>query len=225
MPFLNEAAKYVGLGGVGGALFGNQDPGDPYQAALEAMQRRFDEAKGYITPYSEQGQAQYGRLNEGINQLLNPETLMNRFISSYQESPYTKQLLDRNRQLGLEGASSMGLMGSSAAVGNIQQGAGAIANAQREQYLKDLMQSYLSGLGLSGDIYKTGAGAAESLMKGAQTMGQDEAKLIYGREAAPGEMFNNLLRTAGTAAGAYFGGPTGAYAGSQIGGQGGGYLR
>ncbi len=212
MPFIDELGKLTPFGDQISSFL---HPERGFDEALEALQKRFEESKGYVTPYANQGQEQYGRLNEGINQLLNPEGLMSRFINSYQESPYTKQLLEENRQSGLEGASSMGLMGSSAALGNIQQGAGKIANAQREQYLKDLMQEYLSGLGFSSDIYKTGAGAAESLMKGTNSMGENEANLIYNRENAPGNLFNNLLRTGVQGAGALFGGGAG----------GGGYLR
>jgi len=203
MPFLDELGKLT--------PFSDQisswlHPERGYDAALEALEKRYNESKGYVTPYANQGQEQYGRLNQGIESLLHPEDLMSRFISSYQESPYTKQLIEQNRQRGLEGASSMGLMGSSAALGNIQQGAGMIANQAREQYLKDMMDRYLQGLGLSSGIYNTGAGAAGKLMEGANKFGENEANLIYGRENAPGDWINNLLRTGGQIGGALFGG-------------------
>lgn len=226
MPLLDEFAK------LGAPLFGDQlssflHPEDAYQAALEALQKRFNEAKKYLTPYANQGQEQYGRLNEGIGQLLRPEDLMSRFVSSYDESPYAKQLLEKNRQRGLEGASSMGLMGSSAALGNIQQGAGDIVSKDRQQYLNDLMSNYLSGLGLSGDIYRTGAGAAGSLMGGTTKMGENEAGLIYNREAAPGNLINNFLKMGMQAFG---GGMDGGWGGMDGGGGGmdgggGGFLR
>lgn len=220
MPLLDELGNLTPFGDQIKSFLhperGYDAASEQLQKYFEDMQRRYNEAQGYVTPYANQGQEQYGTLMGGINSLMHPEDLMSRFVSSYQESPYTKQLLDQNRQRGLEGASSMGLMGSSAAMRNIQQGAGNIANQQREQYIQDLMNSYLKGLGLSGDIYKSGAGAAESLLGGAlgmagneARMGEAQAGLAFGRQNAPGDLVNNLLKLGIQGAGAYYGGTGG----------------
>jgi hypothetical protein len=181
-------------------------PEKSYERAMEEMNRRFQEAKGYILPYQQHGLEQYGTLQGGINNLLNPESLMSRFTSGYETSPYAKQLLGLNRQSGLDEASKMGLMGSSAALGNIQQGAGNIVAADREKYLRMLMDQYLKGLGLSEDIYNTGAGAASSLMGGGMRQGENAANLRFGASASPGQLFQNLLRTGMQAFGGGMGG-------------------
>lgn len=189
-----------GISGLGGMFSSFMHPEKGYEAALDELRKRFDESKGYLMPYNQQGQQQYGTLSGGIDQLLHPEDLMSRFVSSYQESPYAQQLANESNQQGLNDASSMGLMGSSAALKNMQQGAGRIVSADRQEYLSNMMKNFLSGLGLSQNIYNRGEDAASSLMKGTNDMGNLEAMLAYGKQNAPGNTFENLLSMGANAA-------------------------
>lgn len=196
MGFLDEIVE----GGLGKPIIGKSihsflHPEEAYEDAADELRRQFEEAKGFIQPYQQHGLDQYGNLQGGINSLLNPESLMSRFTGSYETSPYAKQLLGLNKSQGLDAASSMGLMGSSAALGNIQQGAGNIVAQDRQNYINQLMQNYLKGLGLSEGIYNTGANAAESMFRGGQDYGQNMAQMRYNQQAAPGQLFGNLLRT------------------------------
>ena len=168
-------------------------PGDPYEAAERPIQDYWNQAKGYLDPYNQYSKDQYGTLQGAESALLNPEELQNRWASGYENSPYAKRLLEMNKGAGLDAASSMNLMGSSAALQNIQQGAGDIVASQREAYLKDLMEKYMKGIGIGTDIFGEGAKAANTLGQGALQTGQNLAGLEYGKEAAPGNLFSKFL--------------------------------
>lgn len=163
-------------------LYSFLNPQSSYEAAEKGM-------KGYLEPFYQGGRDQYPRLNEATGRLLNPADLENEWIKGYQMSPYARQQIEQNRTAGLDAASSMGLNGSSAAIGNIQQGAANIANQDRQQYLNDLMQKYMTGIGLGQNLYGTGANVGTQL-------GENTAQLEYGRRAAPGKLFGQLAGTA-----------------------------
>jgi len=181
---------------------GYENAEKPINNAWNQAQNNWNQAKSYQTPYISQGQGVYPQLQGNINKLLDPTQLESQWANSYEMSPYAKNLLGMNQEEGLDAASSMGLMGSSAALNNIQRGAGNIVSADRKQYMQDLMDKFLQGLGLSSKIYDTGASMASNLGGQAINMGQmgqktgeDLAGLEYGRTNAPGNMFENLLKT------------------------------
>ncbi len=166
-----------------------------YDEAQKIFERMFNEAKGYQQPYINQGQEQYGNLMGAQNELLNPQNLLSKWMSGYEESPYAKKSFENARSGGLDAASSMGLLGSSSALNNIQNSASDIMNKDRQSYLQDLMQKYLSGIGVGQNIYNTGAGAASSLGTLAHGFGQDIGGARYGAINAPGNLLGNLLKT------------------------------
>jgi hypothetical protein len=222
MGFLDDIVE----GGLGKPVFGKSihsflHPEEAYEKAAEEYRKQYEEARrqsqGYIDPYNQHGLDQYGTLNQGIQSLMNPEQLMGRFALSYETSPYAQRMLEMNKGAGLDAASSMGLNGSSAALGNIQQGAGDIVSKEREQYLKMMMAQYLEGLGLSQNMYNTGANLAGNyagnLLGQGNQYGQGMAQMAFGQERAPGNLFGQFLR-----AGANM------YGGGQMGGGGGGFL-
>lgn len=175
-----------------------------YQSATDAANKGYGEAQAYLNPYIQQGQQQYGNLMGAENALLNPEALLSKWSSGYQQSPYAQQLLGENMSQGQEAASQMGLNGSSAALGNIQQGAGNIVSKDREGYLDRLMKQYIEGIGLGKNIYDTGANAGSVASNNAMTHGTNMgnqafehgnniAGLRYGEQAAPGNLFGKIL--------------------------------
>lgn len=160
---------------------------DPYGEAQKQSQQGFNEARGYEQPFITQGQEQYGALNQARQDLMDPAALQNKWAQGYETSPYAQQMLNMNRDQGLDAAGSMGLMGSSAALGNIQQGAGNIMQQDRQQYLQDLMQKYMSGIGLGQNMYGVGANMAGTLGGQAVHQGENMANLGYAQQAAPGQ--------------------------------------
>jgi len=79
------------------------------------------------------------------------------------------------------------------------------------------MAQYLEGLGLSQNMYNTGANLAGNyagnLLGQGNQYGQGMAQMAFGQERAPGNLFGQFLR-----AGANM------YGGGQMGGGGGGFL-
>jgi hypothetical protein len=172
-------------------------PEDAYKEAQKSANKGYGEAQGYQQPIINQGQAQYDPLNAAREKLMNPGALQNEWASQYETSPYAKQLLEQNQSAGLDAASSMGLNGSSAALGNIQTGAGNIQKEDRQQFLNDIMKKYMAGIGLGEDIYGAGANAASGSANRAFEHGNNIAGLKGSEVAAPGQLFGKLLGTAG----------------------------
>lgn len=181
-------------GGLGflNSIFGK----DPYEEAQKQSNQGWHQAQQYQQPYQQQGLDQYGRLNQATGTLMNPAELQNQWASGYETSPYAKQLLGMNQSQGLDAASQMGLLGSSAALANIQQGAGHIVAQDRQQYLDDLMKKYMTGIGLGKDIYATGASTAANLGQQAISNGENMAQLRAGQSIYPQQQIENAAGTA-----------------------------
>lgn len=179
-------------------------PENGYKAAEDASRRSWMESRGFLDPYNDAGKAQLTRLEGAQNALLHPDQLENQWASGYETSPYAQQLKQQAANSGMESASQQGLLGSSAAVNNVQQSAGQITSADRQQYMQDLMQKYLSGIGIGQNIYGTGANAAGALASGSLSNGQDMAQARFGQVNAPGQLFQRLI---GAGVGAYTGNP------------------
>lgn len=189
-----------GVSGIGNMISSFLHPERGYKKAGNELQKYWNEAKGYQMPFMQHGLDQYGNLMNAENRLLNPADLENEWAKGYEMSPYAKMLMEQNIGQGRDEASAQGLIGSSAALNNIQQGAGMITAQDRRQYLQDLMEKYMKGVGLGSDIYGVGANAAGNLSSGAQNVGQNMAGLAYGQQAAPGQLFGKLLGAGTTAA-------------------------
>lgn len=169
------------------------DPGRAYEKAGEQAERGWDEAKGYQMPFFEAGKEQIPGLQEAIGKLLNPAALESEWASGYEASPYAKEQMERSKELGLDAASSMGLMGSSPALENIQRGASSIMRADRQQYLNDLLQKYFGGVAGAQNLVNTGATAGTNLEAGALRTGENLATTTYGENAARGNMLGKIL--------------------------------
>lgn len=168
-------------------------PEDPYIEAQKEATRGWGQAQEFQKPFFDKGLEQYPGLMDAIKKLMNPGQLQNDWASSYETSPFAKRSLDMNRDQGLEAASSMGLMGSSGALNNIQRGAGDIVSRDRQTFLDDLMKKYMTGIGLGTNLYDTGASTAGNLGSQAMHHGENMAGLKYGESAAPGQLFGQLL--------------------------------
>lgn len=177
-------------------------PEDPWKKAEQAAEQGWNQAQGFEKPYWQHGLDQYGALSDAEKALMDPAALESKWASSYEESPYAKQMLEMNKNSGLDAASSMGLMGSSAALGNIQTGAGNIVNADRRNYLSDLMNKYMSGIGIGQNMYGIGADMGKTMGGQAMQQGANMAQLSYGRNAAKSKLLENIMRMVAQAMGA-----------------------
>lgn len=201
MAFLDYLGGAIpGVAGVGNMISSFLHPEEGYKKAGQQMQKYYVDAQGKLQPFVEQGQSQYNRLNTQANQLGDPTQLENQWVDSYSMSPYAQHLLNQAKESGLDAASSMGLMGSSAALNNIQNSAGNIMQSDRQQYMNDLMQKYMASIGIGQDIYGTGATAASGQSQNAMNQGQNMGQTAFNVQNAPGELFGKILGAAGNAA-------------------------
>ena len=198
-------------------------PDKPYKAAqgefnkyYQQGQNNYQQGQGALNPYNQQGQQSGGTLQDMLAQLQNPEQLQNQWAQNYQQSPYAQQMQKMSQDAGLNAASSQGLLGSSAALQNIQQQSGNIVNQDRQQYLNDLMQKYMQGIGLGENIYGTGAGAAGQQAglygqqgQSAQNAGQYGSQLEFGGKSALANMRGNIIGGTAALAGNYLTGGLG----------------
>jgi hypothetical protein len=186
-------------------------PENGYNAAIKQLQEFFQKAQGYNQPIADQGQSQFGRLNNQANELGDPAAFQAKLDSSYQTSPQAKQDIAQANSSGLDAASSMGLLGSSAALGNIQKGASNIMEGDRADYIKNLMQNYLSSVGIGQNLYGVGANASNALATNATNMGENMAGLTGAAVNAPGAQLGKLAGGAADLGINYFtGGASGA---------------
>ncbi len=192
-------------------------PGKGYQKGQEQLDKYYNEAQGNLSPYNQQGQEQYGNLNDYIKNLMDPAALQAKWAEGYSESPAAMQAEKMAQEHGLNAASSMGLMGSNTALNAVQSGTSQIGLNDRQNYLNDLMEKYKTGAGLAQGIYGTGAGAAGQMGQNAMNQGQNSSQMAYGQENAGGNMFGGLLGAGLGLAGSALGGPIGGAIGGALG--------
>ncbi len=178
------------------------NPGKGYEKGQEQLDKYYNQSQGYLNPYNENGQQQYGNLQEYINNFMHPEKLQDEWVKNYKESESAKNAEGMAKEHGLDAASSMGLMGSSPALGAIQAGTTQIGLDDRQNYLDNLMEKYKAGAGLSQGIYGQGANAAGQQSQNANQMGQNSAQMSFGQQNAGGDTLGRLL-------GGALGGPIG----------------
>jgi hypothetical protein len=130
-----------------------------------------------------------------MKRLLDPAALQAEWIKGYNESPSAKNAEAMAQEHGLNAASGLGLMGSNTALNAIQGGTTQIGLDDRQNYLDNLMQKYLAGAGIAGNIFNTGAGAAGTMSNNAMNMGNNSAQMAFGKQNAPGDLFGKLLGT------------------------------
>jgi hypothetical protein len=194
------------ISGIGKGISSMFHPERGYKDAADELRKAWEQAQGFQRPYNEAGTSQLPFLTGAEGRLLDPSSLLSEWMGKYQESPYAKKFMENARESGLDAASSMGLMGSSSALNNIQQSSGDIMNADRQQFLNDLMQKYMTGIGIGQNIYGIGAQTAGNLGNQAMNYGGNSAEMAFGRRNAPGQNIRDLLGMGAKTAAAYYGG-------------------
>lgn len=172
-------------------------PKRAYDKAAAQSAAGYNQAQDYLNPYYNTGIGANDMLTEQRNALMNPADLQNEWASGYEMSPYAKQLQTQAMDSGMNAAGSMGLLGSSAALGNLQQGASNIMNADRQQYMQDLMQKYLTGIGIGQNQSGLGFNAASTMGGNAMNQANTQAGLTLGGQSAGPNMLMQLLSTLG----------------------------
>lgn len=172
------------------------NPGNAYKQAGQQEQQGYNEAQGIRQPYMNFGQQGGNALMDFMNKLQNPGQLQDEWSKGYEESPYAKQLQNENQAQGMDAASAMGLNGSSAALSNIQKGSGDIMQKDRQNYMNDMMQKYMAGIGIGGNLFGTGASMAGQAAQGAQTHGENQGQYSFGQNSAGGNQLMNMLSLA-----------------------------
>lgn len=197
--------------GVGNMADSFLHPEKGYEKGQDQLNKYYNQGQGYLNPYNQFGQSAYGNYSDAMKRLLDPAALEGDWIKGYSESPSAKNAEGMAQEHGLDAASGLGLMGSNTALNAIQGGTTQIGLDDRQNYLNDLMQKYMAGAGIAGNIFNTGANAAGSMANNAMNMGNNSAQMAYGAQNAPGDLFGKLV---GTGIGYMTGGPVGAAAGS-----------
>lgn len=156
-------------------------PGKGYDNAKETSQKYYNDAQSGLNPYNQNGQAAQQQLMDFLKNLSDPSKLQEEWGKNYKESDYAKQLGQSSIDKGLNAAGSMGLIGSSAALNNIQEEGSDIMAKDRQQYMDDLMKKYMAGIGLGENISGMGAAAAGQQSQNAMNQGTTEANLDFGK--------------------------------------------
>lgn len=156
-------------------------PGGAYDTASKSSKEGYEEGKGLRQPYIDNGGEAGNDLMEQLKKLFNPGGLQDEWSNNYETSASGKQDQANAQANGLDAASSMGLGGSSAALNNIQNRTSDIGQKDKQQYMKDLMEKYMAGIGLGKDIYNTGATTANAGADSATQQGDTQGGLNFGK--------------------------------------------
>jgi len=176
-----------------------------YEKGQEQLDKYYGQSQSYLQPYQEQGQEQYGNLQQAIQSLLNPSSLHDRWLQEYDQSEASKIAQARAMEQGNRAASSMGIMGSTPALQAMQAGGAEIGAQDQQRYIERMIQQYLQGAGLAQNIYGHGANAGNQMSQNAANMGNNSADMAYGKQNAPGQLFGNFLGSAANLVGARMG--------------------
>lgn len=198
-----------GIGGLSKMFKSFMQPEKGYEKGQEQLNQYYNQGQNYLQPYQQQGQEQYGNVSGAINNMMNPSQLFDKWLQDYQQSDASQMAQGRAMEQGNRASQAMGVGGSTPALQAMQAGSSEIGAQDQMNYIEKMIQQYLQGANLAQGVYGQGAQAGNQMSNNAQNMGQNSAQMAYGKQNAPGQMFNDLLKT-----GAY------AYSGGGAGGGG-----
>ncbi len=170
------------------------DPGKAWRAGGKEIKKGYNQGQGYLDPYNQAGRGQIDKLTGAQDKLMDPAALQNEWAKNYQISPYAQQLQEQAKSSGMDAASSQGLLGSSTATNAIQQGSSNIMNADRQNYMRDLMEKYKTGIGVGQDIFRQGGSAAGQMSNNAMDFGKQMGSMEFGKSNAMMDQFMNMMK-------------------------------
>jgi hypothetical protein len=201
-PYL--AAGAGGAAGAGlGAMFA--DWNNPADAAMGSMNQIPGQLNKYLQPYIDQGQSQYGNLNNQYGQLMNdPGGRLNQIGQGYHQSPGFQFAMQQALQGGNHAAAAGGMAGSPQHEQQNMTLATNLANQDYNQWMQNALGMYGKGLSGSQSIYDTGAKTGISMGEDMASYLANKAKLQYEGQNAENEhqggMWGSFLGGAGQAA-------------------------
>lgn len=172
-------------------------PGRSYEQAQAVKDKYFQQSQGTRQPYIDRGEKGGKALEDMLNKLTNPAALQDEWSKNYQTSDYAKQLQEQSQTSGLDAASAMGLGGSSAALTNIQKGSGDIVSKERQNYMNDLMQKYMTAMGIGSSLYGTGANMSDKNAQGQENMGDWSSTNTFNKNQSGSNMLMQILSMLG----------------------------
>jgi len=190
------ASGFGGLGaGLGSMFFGG---GNPYDDAKGFYDQIPDILKKYLGPYSEMGMKMGGDLSSQLSGLMNdPAGMMNKFGSSYQQSPGYQFQYGQAMNAANNAAAAGGMAGTPQHQQQAAQLATNMANQDYNNYLGNVMGMYGHGLQGAQGMYNTGAQAGSSLAEMLAQSLMNQGNMAYAGTAshnqAMGDMFGNLF--------------------------------
>lgn len=168
-----------------------------YEKAQEMMNLGYLQALGFMQPNTDRGDMAWNQLQPQFQKLLNPGQLQDEWIKGYEPSQYAQGQAQISREQGANALSSLGLLGSTPGAKAVASAGSDIMLRDRQQYLDDLMQKYLTGINLTHSIYNTGANTRNNAAQHAMTMGDWSGVNAANQYLAPGRMaaglFGNML--------------------------------
>lgn len=201
----NPATLGAGAGGMFGAglgaLFGNwQNPAD---SAMGDMDQIPGQINKYLQPYIDQGQAQYGKLNDQYGQLMNdPGGRLNQIGAGYHQSPGFQFALQQALQGAGHAAAAGGMAGSPQ---HEQQNMGiatGLADQDYNQWLGNALGMYKTGLAGGQSIYNTGAQTGMAAGEDMASYFANRAKLQYEGQNAQNQRDEGIWGSIGSGLGA-----------------------
>lgn len=169
------------------------NPSKGYREAGKEITKGYNQGQGYLDPYNQAGRGQIDKLTGAQDRLMNG-SLQNEWAKGYQMSPYAQQLQDQAKAGGMDAASSQGLLGSSSAINAIQQGSSNIMNADRQNYMNDMMTKYMAGLGIGQNMFNQGGSSANQMSQNANQYGENMAGAKFGQHNAWMNQLANVFK-------------------------------
>jgi hypothetical protein len=223
MAFFDDIGAFFGFGdGLGGYE-------DPTVDAMETLQQIPGMLEQYYDPYIQGGLPAFQQLGQQGQQMGTPTgatDALNQMIQSYQTSPYQQYLQDQALQYSNQAAAAGGRAGIPTEQAAVAQQIADISQQGLNDYLRQALGLYGTGLNTLGGVSQTGYGASTGLASDLGSNLMTQANLQYSgalgeqaaREAAEqrgGGLIGSLV---GGGLGFLAGGPAGAMTGAQMGG-------
>jgi hypothetical protein len=175
-------------------LFGTTDPS---KAAMPYLQSIPGMISPMYQPYIKAGQWAYPQMQQQYASMINdPSALMNRFGSSYQQSPGYQFQVNQATHGANAAAAAGGMLGSPAEQAALAGRITDLSNQDYNQYLSNALGLYGQGMSGLGNLYQSGYGASNELAGDLANNAQNEANLKYAGQVnqnqQKAEMWGNL---------------------------------
>ena len=193
----------AGLGGMIGQGLGQQNYMQAANPYLQQMQPGIDK---YLSPYINAGAGAMGTLQDQYGKLLNdPNSILNKFGSGYQQSPGYQQNVNEATRASNNAAAAGGFIGSPQQQADLAKEIGGYANQDYNQYLNNVLGLYGQGLSGMGNIGQMGYGASQGAMNSLNDMLKSQAMLAYTNSANQSESAGGMGAGLGGLFGSAFG--------------------